>query len=166
MAAENGVVTITDEVPCLVDPARMFRAIFIDNHTLIPQIMPHAVNTVDLHSVDGGVGNVKHVTGVEGASMGDMKLKMDEIDMENLTCKYTVSDCNAYGDMVDFLVSECKFVASAGDESVINFQVTNNFYPKGDAKMDEAEIKAGREKAMEIFDFVHDYLAANPDVCA
>ncbi|KAI3845769.1 hypothetical protein MKW98_016528 [Papaver atlanticum] len=153
MAAENGVITITDEVPCLVSPARMFRAIFVDNHTLIPQIMPHAVNHVDLHSSDGGVGNVKHVTGVEGASMGDMKLKMDEIDMENLTCKYTVSDCNAYGDMVDFLVSECKFV-------------TNNFHPEGDAKMDEEEIKAGREKAMEIYDFVHAYLANNPDVFA
>ncbi|KAI3875602.1 hypothetical protein MKX03_001553 [Papaver bracteatum] len=155
MAAESGVVTITGEVPCLVSPARMFRAIFVDNHTLIPEIMPHAVNHVDLHSSDGGVGNALPVLKVKtGASMGDMKLKMDEIDMENLTCKYTVSDCNAYGDMVDFLVSECKFVASAYDESVINFQ------------MDEEEIKAGRERAMEIYDFVHAYLANNPDVCA
>ncbi|KAI3967901.1 hypothetical protein MKX01_027084 [Papaver californicum] len=142
MAAENGVVTITDEVSCLVNLARMFRAIFVDNH-------PKSCICSQQHS------------------MGNMKLKMDEIDMENLTCKYTVSDCNAYGDMVDFLVSECKFVASANDESVINFQVTNNFYPKGDAKMDEEQIKAGiMEKAREIFDFVHAYLANNPDVCA
>ncbi|KAI3931226.1 hypothetical protein MKX01_040143 [Papaver californicum] len=131
MAAENGVVTITDEVSFLVNFARMFRAIFVDNH-------PKSC-----------------ICSQQRDSMGNMKLKMDEIDYENLTCKYTVSDCNAYGDMVDFLVSECKFVASANDESVINFQVTNNFYPKGDAKMDEEEIKAGMEKAREIFDFVH-----------
>ncbi|MCL7035498.1 hypothetical protein MKW94_006593 [Papaver nudicaule] len=162
--ANNGVVSNSEEFPCSVAPTRILRA-FYEGHTLIPHIMPHTIKSVDLHYGDGIIGSLRLVSFVEG-SMKKLKYIIRKIDWENLMCKYTVFDCDAYSDKLDYVNGECKFEESAEYGRSL-CKIISHYHPKGDAKLEyEEDIKAAKEKTKEFYNFVHAYLADNPHVCA
>ena len=63
-----GVLTYTDEYTSLIPPARLFKALVLDSHNLIPKIMPQAVKSIEIIKGDGKAGSIKQINFAEGMS--------------------------------------------------------------------------------------------------
>ncbi|GKV21737.1 hypothetical protein SLEP1_g31689 [Rubroshorea leprosula] len=50
-----GVTTITEEITTFIPPSRMFKALIIDSHILVPKLMPQAFKSIEFVQGDGGV---------------------------------------------------------------------------------------------------------------
>lgn len=61
-----GVITYTDEYTSPIPPARLFKALVLDAHILIPQLMPQAVKSIDTLQGDGRAGSIKQINFAEG----------------------------------------------------------------------------------------------------
>ena len=62
------VTSITQEFACPVPPARMFKALILDSHNLIPKLMPQSIKSVDIIQGDGGAGSIMQINFPEGKS--------------------------------------------------------------------------------------------------
>lgn len=60
-----GVYTDTDEYPSPIPPARLFKALVIDAHNLIPKLLPQVVKSIELVHGDGGAGSIMQVNFIE-----------------------------------------------------------------------------------------------------
>lgn len=61
-----GVFTVTDEYTSPISPARLFKALIVDSHNLIPKLMPQAVKSIEIFEGDGGAGSIRQINVVEG----------------------------------------------------------------------------------------------------
>ncbi|KAF7847550.1 hypothetical protein BT93_L2851 [Corymbia citriodora subsp. variegata] len=61
-----GVTTYTQEFTTPVAPSRMFMALIIDSHNLIPKIAPQGIKSIEFVEGDGGVGSIKVTNFAEG----------------------------------------------------------------------------------------------------
>lgn len=61
-----GVYSDTDEFQSPVSPARLFKALAIDAHNLIPKLLPQAVKSIEFIQGDGGAGSIFQVNFIEG----------------------------------------------------------------------------------------------------
>ena len=61
-----GVYTYTDENISPIPPARIFKALILDSHNLIPKLLPQLVKSIEFIQGDGGVGSIRQVTLHEG----------------------------------------------------------------------------------------------------
>ncbi|KAI3833466.1 hypothetical protein MKX03_027210 [Papaver bracteatum] len=157
-------ITFDETLACPVSPHRMFHALFLDAHNLMPKIMPQAIKNVEFLSGDGGPGSVEQVNFAEGGPVKYVKNRLDSKDNDNFECKYTVIECDAFGDKVDYVVNEVKFEAAPGGGSICKTKST--YHPKAGVVLDEEEIKAGKEKSQGVYKFVENYLVENPHVYA
>ncbi|KAK9280925.1 hypothetical protein L1049_003816 [Liquidambar formosana] len=131
-----GVTTFTQEFTTPVAPCRMFKALILDSHNLIPKLMPQSIKSIEFIEGDGGVGSIKQTHFPEGDVLGD---KLESI---------------AY---------EIKFEASGGG---CVCKMTSHYHTKAGIELKEEEIKDGKDKAMGLYKVVEEYLLANPDVYA
>lgn len=60
-----GVTAYSDEYTSPIPPARLFKALIIDSHNLIPKLMPLAVESIEIEG-DGGAGSIKKINFAEG----------------------------------------------------------------------------------------------------
>ncbi|OVA12925.1 Bet v I domain [Macleaya cordata] len=159
-----GCICFDEELPCPVAPHRMFHALFEDAHNLMPKIMPHAVKSVDFVSGEGGPGSVQKVNFADGGPVKYVKNRLDSKNKDNLEIKYTVIECDAFGDKVDYITNEVKFEAAPGGGCICKSKST--YHPKAGAVLNEEEIKAGKESSQGVYKFVENYLVENPHVYA
>ncbi|OVA07462.1 Bet v I domain [Macleaya cordata] len=159
-----GVISFDDEFSSAVAPHRLFHALFEDAHNLMPKIMPHGVKSVDFVSGEGGPGSVQQVNFPDGGPVKYVKNRLDSKDKDNLEIKYTVIECDAFGDKIDFISNEIKF--EAGPDGGCICKSKSTYHPKGDAVLNEEEIKAGKERSKGMFKFVEAYLIENPQLYA
>ncbi|OVA12923.1 Bet v I domain [Macleaya cordata] len=159
-----GVICFDEELACPVAPHRMFHALFEDAHNLMPKIMPHAVKSVDFISGDGGSGSVQQVNFADGGPVKYVKNRLDSKNKDNLEIKYTVIECDAFGDKVECITNEVKFVAAPGGGCICKSKST--YHPKAGVELNEEEIKAGKESSKGVYKFVENYLVENPHVYA
>lgn len=61
-----GVTTYTQEFKTSIAPSRMFKALIIDSHNLIPKVAPGGISSIEFIQGDGGVGSVKKTCFTEG----------------------------------------------------------------------------------------------------
>lgn len=61
-----GVTSFTQEFTCPIAPDRMFKALIVDSKTLIPNLLPQFIKSVDLVQGDGGAGSIEQVNFTEG----------------------------------------------------------------------------------------------------
>lgn len=158
-----GVTTIHQEFTTPVPPSRMFKALILDSHNLIPKLMPQAIKSIEYIHGDGGPGSIKQTNLAEGAHYKYLKHKIDELDPVNHICKYTLIEGDVLGDTLEWISYEVKF-EPAGGGSVC--KMTSHYHTKGDIELKEEEIRAGKDKAMGMYKVVEDYLVANPHVYA
>ncbi|KAL3727749.1 hypothetical protein ACJRO7_032487 [Eucalyptus globulus] len=140
-----GVITYSQEFASVVAPSRMFKALVLDSHNIIPNIIPGGIKSVEFIEEDGGVH------------------KIDALDVENFYCKYTLIESDIKFDKIKFIVYEVKF-ASANDGCVC--KMTSEYHVEEGAELKEDDIKQGKYRAMGLFKTVEEYLLANPTVCA
>ncbi|KAL0448365.1 UNVERIFIED_CONTAM: Major allergen Pru ar 1 [Sesamum latifolium] len=88
-------ITYDMEIPSAIPAAKIFKALVLDAHTLIPKIVPQAIKSVEILEGDGGVGTVKLIHFGQGSQYKSVKHRVDAIDKENLTHSYTVVEGDA-----------------------------------------------------------------------
>ncbi|KAI7980547.1 hypothetical protein LOK49_Contig136G00016 [Camellia lanceoleosa] len=85
-----GVTTYTQEFTTSVAPNRMFKALILDSHNLIPKLLPQSIKSIEYVEGDGSAGSIKQTNFHEGSHMKCLKHKIDLLDVENYECKYTL----------------------------------------------------------------------------
>ncbi|XP_010024758.2 major strawberry allergen Fra a 1-3 [Eucalyptus grandis] len=136
-----GVVTYSQEFTCAVAPSRMFKALILDSHNIIPKIVPGGIKSVEFIEGDGGVGSIKQTNFGESAHIKYTKHKIDALDVENFYCKYTLIESDIKFDKIKFIVYEVKF-ASANDGCVC--KMTSEYHVEEGAELKEDDIKQGK----------------------
>lgn len=61
-----GCTSLTQEIPCPIAPARMFKALIVDSNKLIPKLLPQFIASVDVIQGNGGPGTIEQVNFTEG----------------------------------------------------------------------------------------------------
>ncbi|MBA0681610.1 hypothetical protein Goshw_011429 [Gossypium schwendimanii] len=156
-----GVFTYESEVITAIPPAKMFKACIVDGDTLIPKIVPQAFKTVEYIEGNGEPGSIKKVTFGEGSQFNYMKEKVEALDKDKLVYRYSVIEGDALMNKLEKITYETKLEASPGGGSIC--KTSSKYYTIGDFEITEEGIKAGKEKALQIFKAVEAYLLANPD---
>ncbi|KAM7521442.1 hypothetical protein LguiA_011344 [Lonicera macranthoides] len=155
-----GVIRISEILTTPVAPSRMFKALVLDSHNLIPKLAPKNVKSIEFIHGDGGVGSIKQTNFTEGSMYKYLKHRIDALDEENYMCKYTLIEGNVLGDALESISYEIKF-DKEGEGAICN--ITSEYHPKCNVEITEDEIKEGKDKAMGMYKLVEDYLLSNPN---
>ncbi|XP_022761241.1 major allergen Pru av 1-like [Durio zibethinus] len=156
-----GVFTYESEVVTSIPPAKMFKACILDGDKLIPKVVPQAFKSVEYIEGNGEPGSIKKVTFGEGSQFNYVKQKIEALDNENFVYSYSIIEGDALMNTLEKITYETKLEPSAGGGSVC--KTTSKYYTIGDFELKEEGIKAGKEKASEMFKAIEAYLLANPD---
>ncbi|XP_056168606.1 major allergen Pru av 1-like [Syzygium oleosum] len=156
-----GVFTFTDEHTSSVPPVRLFKALIVDSHKLIPKLWPQAIKNIDILQGNGGPGTIKQINFVEGSQLGKMKNCVDELNEETFVYKHTMIDLK---EKFEFIAYEVKFEPTP-DEGSKN-KMTSMYYTKGNVELKEEDIEAGKERALGMYKVAEAYLLQNPDAYA
>ncbi|XWS38987.1 hypothetical protein CRYUN_Cryun18bG0011200 [Craigia yunnanensis] len=159
-----GVTTYSDEYTSPIPPARLFKALIVDSHNLIPKLMPLAVQRIEITEGDGGAGSIRQINFAEGSQVKCIKNRIDELDEKNFSYKYSLIEGDGLMDKLDKITYEVKFEATADGGS--KNKMISTYYTKGDFVLTEEEIKTGKEKALAMYKVVEGYLIQNPDAYA
>ncbi|KAG7967246.1 hypothetical protein I3843_08G089900 [Carya illinoinensis] len=158
-----GVTTFTQEFTTSIAPAKLFKALILDSHNLVPKLLPQSIKSIEFIEGDGGVGSIKQTNFPEGSHFKYLKHNIDELDVDNNVCKYSLIEGDVLGDKLESISYEVKFEAS-GSSGVC--KMTSHYHTKGEFVIKEEEIKEGKDKALGLYKVVEEYLLANPDVYA
>ncbi|KAJ9181863.1 hypothetical protein P3X46_005910 [Hevea brasiliensis] len=156
-----GVLTYEAEVATGIPPTKMFKVFVLDADNIIPKILPQAIKSIEILEGNGGPGTIKKTTFAEGSEFKYVKNKIEAIDKDTFTYSYSSIEGEPWIDTLEKIYYEVKIVPSADGGSIC--KTTSKYYPKGDAEINEALIKAGEEKIMAMFKVIEAYLLANPD---
>ncbi|KAK4787309.1 hypothetical protein SAY86_011142 [Trapa natans] len=156
-----GVTSYVHESKTVVAPEKMFKALIIDSHNLIPKIAPEGIKNIVFIEGDGSVGSIKQTNFADGGHLKWMKHRIDAIDSEKLYCKYTLIESEPSFQKVECVVYEVKFEAS-GDGGCV-CKMSSEYHSKEGVELEEEEIKKGKDKALGLFKVVEEHLIANPN---
>lgn len=59
-------ISLSQEFASPVAAARLFKALILDSHNLIPKLMPQAIKSIEIIHGDGGEGSIKQINFAEG----------------------------------------------------------------------------------------------------
>ncbi|XP_030442866.2 major allergen Pru ar 1-like [Syzygium oleosum] len=156
-----GVFTFANEYISTIPPAKLFKALAVDSHNLIPKLMPQAIKSIDIIQGDGGTGTIKQINFIEGGHLSSMKNRVDEQNLETLTYKYTMIDLK---EKFKSIVYEVKFEPTP--EGGSQNKMTSTYYTKGEVELKEEDVKASKERAFRMYKIAEAYLLQNPDAYA
>ncbi|XP_057475491.1 major allergen Pru ar 1-like [Actinidia eriantha] len=148
------------EILSSISADKMFKALVLDDDTIIPKALPNVITSVQTLEGDGGVGTIKLTTFGEGSVHKSVKHRIDAIDKENFTYSYSIKEGGALN-VFESISYHVKIVATPDGGCIC--KIRSIYQPKCDAQVSEEEIKAGKERGSEIFKKVENYLLANPD---
>ncbi|OWM88099.1 major allergen Pru ar 1-like [Punica granatum] len=158
------VTCFTQEFKTTIAPSRMFKALILDSHNLIPKIAPQGIKSIDFIEGDGGAGSIKQTNFANGGHLKWLKHRIDAIDVEQLVCKYTLIESDIAFDKIGSVVYEVKFETSSDGGCLC--KMTSEYHAKASLELKEEDIKQGKDKAMGLYKVVEEYLAANPEAYA
>lgn len=88
--------------------------------------------------------------------------KVEALDKQNFIYSYSVIEGDAFSDKYEKITYHTKLEASDNGGSVIKGQ--SKYVTKGDAQVNEDDVKANKDKASWLLKAVETYLLANPHV--
>ncbi|KAK3418046.1 hypothetical protein EUGRSUZ_H04027 [Eucalyptus grandis] len=153
-----GVFTFTEEYASTIPPARLFKALIVDSHNLIPKLWPQAIKSIDILRGDGGPGTIKQINFVEGSQLSSMKNSVDELNKETFVYKHTMIDLE---ERFESIAYEVKFEPTPDGGS--KNRMTSTYYVKGDIELKEEDIETGKERALGMYKVVEAFLLQNPN---
>ncbi|KAL3753030.1 hypothetical protein ACJRO7_000428 [Eucalyptus globulus] len=139
----------------------MFKAAVLDADNLIPRVLLQAIKSVEVLEGDEGPGTTNLITFGKGSHYKTMKQKVESLDKENLTYCYSIIEGDVLGTTFEKISNEVKITASPEGGSVC--KNTSKYFTIGEVEITEEKIKAGKEKASEMFKAIEAHLLANPD---
>ncbi|XP_031396037.1 major allergen Pru ar 1-like [Punica granatum] len=158
-----GVFTFSDEFTSPIPPARLFKALIVDSHNLIPKLMPQAVKSIDIIG-DGGAGSIRQINFTEGSHLSFVKNRVDELNEETFTYKYTLIEGGPLMDKLESISYEVKFEPTP--EGGSKNKMRSTYYTKGDIELKEEDIKEGKSRALGMYKLCEAYLTQNPEAYA
>ncbi|MBL2109631.1 hypothetical protein ELI59_29995, partial [Klebsiella pneumoniae] len=75
------------------------------------KISPNEIKSIEIIEGDGGVGTVRKTNFVEGLPVKFLVHKLDELDVANHTCKFTLIDGEPRIENIETIVYEVKIEA-------------------------------------------------------
>jgi len=60
------VTSYTQEFTTPIAPSRMFKALILDSHNLMPKIVPQGIKSIEFLQGNGGAGSIKQTNFTEG----------------------------------------------------------------------------------------------------
>ncbi|KAL6532459.1 hypothetical protein OROGR_014429 [Orobanche gracilis] len=144
-----------------ISPKRMFKAMVIEFHTLLPKIKPNVVSSIELISGDGGPGTIRKT---HLHKDGFLTHETSVVDAEMCIAKYSLIEGAWLGEKLERVDYDVKFEESSNGGCVI--KITSDYRTKGNAVFDDEDCKADNDRAREYYTAVEEYLHLNPDVCA
>ncbi|XP_039156112.1 major strawberry allergen Fra a 1-3 [Eucalyptus grandis] len=129
-----GVITYSQEFKSAIAPSRMFKALIVDSHIVIPKIVPEGIKSVEFIE--------EMVELVASRKLTLPKHKIDALDVDNCYCKYTLIESGVQFDKIDFVVYEVKFIAADGG---CVCKMTSEYHAKEGCELKEDDIKQGKE---------------------
>lgn len=146
-----GIKTYAQDYETPVDPGRMFQALVTDADSLIPQLMPDSVKRIEKEA-----GSIIITQLTDGSIV---KHKIDAIDTEELTYKYTLLEGEIINGKCDSITYEVKFEASESGGCIIRMK--GGCCTKGTAPC-EADLDADKASYLGLYRVVETYLLSNP----
>ncbi|XP_008235136.1 PREDICTED: major allergen Pru ar 1-like [Prunus mume] len=153
-------ISLSQEFASPVAAARLFKALILDSHNLIPKLMPQAIKSIEIIHGDGGEGSIKQINFAEGTRYKYMKNRIDILDVENLVCKYTLIEGDVLEDKIKSITYEVRFEASPNGGCTC--KMMSEYQAAGDFEINEEEIRGGKERAMGMYKVVEAYLFESP----
>ncbi|GKU85376.1 hypothetical protein SLEP1_g55 [Rubroshorea leprosula] len=144
-----GVFTYSNEYTSSIPPARLFKAVILDSHNLIPKLVPQLIKNIEF---------------TEGSQIKYVKNRIDELDEKNFLYKYSLIEGGELLDKLEKITYEVKFESTP--EGGSKNKMTSTYYTKGDIVLTEEEIKAGKERVLGVYKVVEGYLLQHPDAYA
>ncbi|XP_022138710.1 major allergen Pru ar 1-like [Momordica charantia] len=154
-----GVYTYEKEVTTSIPPAKFFKAFILDANQLYPKIIPSQVEVQVLEG-DGGPGTVKKIIFGHGSHVKYMKHRIETVDEESLTYKYSVIEGEPLSEFIDEITRELTLTATAEGGSVL--KSSSRYHTKGDYQINEEKVKTGEEKGLALLKAAENYLLAHP----
>ncbi|KAG9131988.1 hypothetical protein Leryth_017194 [Lithospermum erythrorhizon] len=166
------ITTFTEEHTSPISASRIFKASIIDSHNLIPELMPHLIESIEFLQGDGGPGTIKKINYAEGNNFKknernnfkSVKHRIDELSLETLTYKYTLIEADTLVENLQNVTYEIKLEKLPNGGT--NSKVTTKYYTNDDIILKEEQIRAGKERVYWIFKAVEAYLILNPEAYA
>ncbi|KAK9265429.1 hypothetical protein L1049_003554 [Liquidambar formosana] len=84
------VVTFADEFTSSISAPRLFNALFLRADTLLPELMPHVIKSIETIGSDGGAGSIGQINFAEGYQLKTLKQRIDAVDKEKMIYNYTL----------------------------------------------------------------------------
>ncbi|GLT32558.1 hypothetical protein SLA2020_072170 [Shorea laevis] len=159
-----GVFTYSDEYTSSIPPARLFKAVILDSHNLIPKLVPQLIKSIELTEGDGGAGSIRQINFAEGSQIKYVKNRIDELDEKNFLYKYSLIEGGELLHKLEKITYEVKFESTP--EGGSKHKMTSTYCTKGDIVLTEEEIKAGKQRVLGVYKVVEGYLLQNPDAYA
>jgi hypothetical protein len=147
-----GVISYTEVYTSPISQARLFKALVIDDHILIPKLLPQAVKSIEIIQGDGRARSITQINFAEGSQFSTIKNRIDELNEKTYSYKYTVIEGDALADKLELIVHEVHFEATV--EGGSKNKMTTKYHSKGDVVIKEKLLKATG------------YLLQNPDAYA
>ncbi|KAK3418037.1 hypothetical protein EUGRSUZ_H04018 [Eucalyptus grandis] len=54
-----GIINYSREITSVIAPSRMFKALVLESHNILPMIVPEGIKSVEFIEGEGGVGSIK-----------------------------------------------------------------------------------------------------------
>ncbi|XP_073127980.1 major allergen Pru ar 1-like [Henckelia pumila] len=159
-----GVTKINQEFASPIAPGRLFNALILDSNTLLPKLLPQSIKNVETLQGDGGAGSIEQVNFTESSHFKYVKHRIDEVNKEKLTCKYSMIEGDALGDKLDRIAYDIKFESSNDGGCVC--KMSSEYHVAEGHEIKEEEIRAGKESAKGIYKVIEAYLLQNPHAYA
>ncbi|XP_073147924.1 major pollen allergen Car b 1-like [Henckelia pumila] len=158
------IVEFSEELKVLnVTPKRMFKAMVIDGHNLLPKIIPHMFKSIDVVQGEGGTsGCVRRISFPDGSQLTD---KFKDVDTEKLMLKVDVFDWPMFGEKLETIQTEKMFQESGDGGSIIKWKTQLQLKP-GYTHVSDEEINSLKQLSISFITETQAYLVAHLDVCA
>ncbi|XP_010027083.2 major allergen Pru ar 1-like [Eucalyptus grandis] len=155
-----GVFSFTNEYVSTVPSARLFKALILDSHNLIPKLMTQAIKSIDIIQGNGGAGTIKQINIISGSRLISIKDRVDELNEETFTYKCSMMDRKEKFESIVHVV-KLEPTPEGGSKNMI----MTTYNTKGDAEFKEQD-KASNKSVLEMYKLTEAYLLQNPDAYA
>eukprot|EP00257_Ricinus_communis_P025720 XP_025013134.1 major allergen Pru ar 1-like [Ricinus communis] len=158
-----GVISYEMVVTSSIPPSKLYKALVLDADILIPNILPQAIQKVQIIQGNGGPGTIKTVTFGQGSRFKHAKHKIEAIDKDNLTFSHSVIEGDMLTNGLEKITYDVKFEQSSDGGCIC--KENSKYYTIGDFELNMEQLQAGKEKVLGMFKAVEAYILANPDTC-
>ncbi|GAB4829963.1 hypothetical protein Ancab_019609 [Ancistrocladus abbreviatus] len=158
------VKTYRQKIKSPVAAVRLFKVLCLDNHNIFPKLMPESIKSIEfVEGTSAAVGSVQQFNFTDGFQYKYAKHKIDELDVDNFFCKYTIIEGDALDGKYECVVNEVKYYPKG---SGCICKMNTHVHPLPGTEFNEEGPKMGQERLQKMFKVVEEYLIANPDAYA